>query len=55
MGTVHHKGSLDRGHYYANIRINDEWYEMDDEIVTSIGTRTTNYSKTVYLLFFQKV
>lgn len=26
IGVVHHLGSLNRGHYYAEVRIKDEWY-----------------------------
>ena len=26
IGIVHHEGSLNRGHYYADIRIGQEWF-----------------------------
>lgn len=29
-GVIHHVGSLNRGHYYADVKIDGEWYEFDD-------------------------
>jgi ubiquitin C-terminal hydrolase len=26
LGVIHHIGTLDRGHYYADARINNEWF-----------------------------
>ena len=33
IGTVHHNGTLQYGHYYANIKIVNEWYEFNDSLV----------------------
>ena len=34
MGIVNHIGSLNRGHYFANLRFEDKnWYEINDEEV----------------------
>jgi ubiquitin C-terminal hydrolase len=34
VAIIHHLGSLNRGHYYANVKINGQWYEMDDDRVS---------------------
>lgn len=36
LGTVNHFGSLNRGHYFAELRHKDNnWYEVNDEDVRS--------------------
>lgn len=56
MGVIHHLGSLNRGHYYAQVRIKDEWYEMDDERVSTARiSRYSNTSKSAYMLVYQRI
>ena len=33
IGLVNHIGSMNSGHYYANVIVDGEWYEMNDEKV----------------------
>jgi ubiquitin carboxyl-terminal hydrolase 31 len=56
MGIVHHVGTLNRGHYYANIRLGPNWYEMNDEKVYKEDIKEKkNVSKTAYILLYQKM
>ena len=53
-GLVYHKGTLDFGHYYAHININDKWIEFNDQKITVLEELSTK-SKYVYLLFYQQI
>jgi ubiquitin carboxyl-terminal hydrolase 22/27/51 len=53
-GLVYHKGTLDFGHYYAHININDKWIEFNDQKITVLDELSTK-SKYVYLLFYQQI
>jgi ubiquitin C-terminal hydrolase len=49
---VNHQGNLFNGHYNANVLINDEWYQFDDENVNLI--KEFNYSNpNAYILFYK--
>ena len=53
-GIGNHSGSINFGHYYAYIKINDgKWYEFNDSIVSeySIFKRS---SSEAYVLFYKK-
>jgi ubiquitin C-terminal hydrolase len=55
IGVIHHHGTLNRGHYYAEVRIQDEWYELDDErVATSRVGRYGNTSKSAYILIYER-
>jgi ubiquitin C-terminal hydrolase len=55
MGVVHHYGTLNRGHYFANVKVDDIWYECDDEKVSVDKIDSTgNQSKYVYILFYER-
>lgn len=34
IGIIHHIGSLNRGHYYSNIKVGGEWFLMNDDKVS---------------------
>lgn len=57
LGTVNHFGTLNRGHFYAEVRYNDgNWYEINDEVVRSTRVeKSGNKSKYVYILFYQRL
>ncbi len=53
MGVIHHYGTLNRGHYYANVKKEGDWYECDDEKVTTEKVEHSgNQSKYVYILIY---
>lgn len=52
-GISNHTGSFNFGHYYAYIKIKDEWFEFNDNHVYH---HTMNYnSTTAYILFYQRI
>ena len=52
---MHHVGTLNRGHYYANIKVGHDWYEMNDDKVSKEHIKDYgNVSATVYLLVYEK-
>ena len=53
IGTIHHNGNLQYGHYYSNIKIENEWYEFNDSLVTKINS-FVGRSSNVCVLFYQK-
>ena len=52
-GVVQHSGSIDRGHYVANVLVasQDQWYKFDDNDVSSMS-RSSIVSENAYLLFY---
>ena len=48
-----HSGSINFGHYYAYIKINEDWYEFNDSCV-SPHTTNNRESSTAYVLFYKK-
>jgi len=54
-GIGHHSGTINFGHYYANIKIDDKiWYEFNDSKVKEIGDKIDTKSNSVYVLFYKK-
>ena len=53
-GIGNHSGSIDFGHYYAYIKINNSWYEFNDSSVSSYSKGASNSSRTAYTLFYKK-
>ena len=52
FGVSNHAGTMDFGHYYANVKVNDKWYQFNDEMVTEckMGFEATS----AYCLFYEK-
>jgi ubiquitin C-terminal hydrolase len=48
-GIVNHIGDLYKGHYTSNVKINNKWYFMDDDIVIERNNASTSQS---YILFY---
>ena len=53
-GIGNHSGSIDFGHYYAYIKINNSWYEFNDSSVSPYSKGASNSSRTAYTLFYKK-
>ena len=54
FGVGNHYGTINFGHYYAYIKLNDKsWYEFNDSNVEEIRSINTN-SDTAYVLFYKK-
>lgn len=54
FSTIEHIGSLNYGHYYTRLFIDDEIYIIDDEIIKKIKKNTVN-DKNTYVLFYQQI
>ena len=52
-GIINHIGDINHGNYYANIKINNFWYEFNDSIVKS--SENINFeSDEVCILFYNR-
>ena len=53
-GIGNHSGTINFGHYFAYIKLNDkDWYEFNDSMVSKIG-RINTRSYQAYILFYKK-
>lgn len=53
-GVGNHSGTINFGHYYAYIKLNNQlWYEFNDSTVSNLGSINTT-SNSVYSLFYAK-
>ena len=53
-GIGNHSGTINFGHYYAYIKLNDKyWYEFNDSYIRRISEINTN-STSAYTLFYKK-
>ena len=54
-GIGNHSGTINFGHYYAYIKLNDRcWYEYNDSYVRKMGEEINTRSTTAYTLFYKK-
>jgi ubiquitin C-terminal hydrolase len=51
QSTVNHYGSLQSGHYYANIKVNETWYHCNDAHV-SYAPESEVVAQPAYMLFY---
>ena len=58
FGTVNHYGSMQSGHYTANIQMNDMWYHCNDQHVSRAGVGNgvaeVLAADGAYLLFYSR-
>ena len=58
FGTVNHFGTLQSGHYVANVKVDEQWYHCNDAHVSLAGEGTGEAdvlsSDGAYLLFYQQ-
>ena len=55
FAIINHSGSITSGHYYAVIKLNNEWYEFNDSKVVKITLRKEKMiSNLVYCLYYIK-
>ena len=53
ISTISHHGSINSGHYTANVHSRGQWYQCNDAVITPI--HPSNTSSDVYLLAFEKL
>ena len=51
--TCEHCGNQQGGHYTSNIKVNEKWYNIDDNVITEILENKVINGKT-YILFLEK-
>jgi ubiquitin C-terminal hydrolase len=58
FATVNHFGSLDKGHYTANVKKDEHWYAINDEFVADAGEicieKGVLSSDQAYMLFYSR-
>ncbi|EPZ31431.1 cysteine proteinase [Rozella allomycis CSF55] len=52
FAICNHNGTLSNGHYYANVKLNEKWYIVNDKD-SKLG-KPALVSKEAYLLFYEK-
>ncbi|EDR25019.1 hypothetical protein, conserved [Entamoeba dispar SAW760] len=54
FGIVNHQGKIDKGHYYADCKVDTDWYRFDDEKVTKLEEVPTG-SDDAYVLYYRLI
>lgn len=58
FATVNHKGTLNQGHYVANVKCDNHWFSCNDAFVTNAGVgngeKEVLSSEGAYMLFYKK-
>ena len=52
--TIHHNGTLEFGHYYSKIFLNEQWINFNDANVTEIENLDYN-SSNISVLIYKKI
>jgi ubiquitin C-terminal hydrolase len=61
VGIIYHIGtSINSGHYVANIKYDNKWYEFNDSIVTPLDSYDKNYlkgngNKLPYIVLYERI
>lgn len=55
FAVIHHSGTREHGHYWADVRVNNQFYKFNDGIVSRTDLKSFNSSETAYVLFYEKV
>jgi ubiquitin carboxyl-terminal hydrolase 22/27/51 len=54
FGTVNHVGNLQSGHYITNLKVQDQWFSINDQHV-GIGKEADVLSNSgAYILFYTR-
>ena len=54
FGIINHVGSINYGHYYSIIKLDNNWYEFNDSNIKKLEKIEYNSSKS-YIFFYKKV
>jgi ubiquitin C-terminal hydrolase len=52
FGVVNHVGSMQSGHYVANIKVEDTWYHCNDQHVSYASEESVLKADGAYILFY---
>lgn len=53
FGTVNHRGGLQSGHYITNLKVEDRWFRINDQHVSTSNEAEVLKSEA-YLLFYSR-
>ena len=54
FGIINHDGDIDRGHYYAYVHKNEQWFSLNDGFIQTIPESSLFHSGN-YCLFYRKI
>jgi ubiquitin C-terminal hydrolase len=54
FGTVNHKGSMQSGHYVANVNVHSQWYSCNDQMVCHATQESVLKADGAYVLFYMR-
>lgn len=52
VGTVNHYGSLTSGHYTSSVKVQNQWYRINDQHVSLCEAKQVLENEAAYLLFY---
>ena len=52
--TIRHEGDLNSGHYYANIRFNNNWFCFNDSQIEELDS-INKRDDSICLLFYERL
>jgi len=52
FGTVNHIGSMQSGHYVANVKADDKWYHCNDQHISHAKEESVLKAEGAYVLFY---
>lgn len=52
VGTVNHYGSLTSGHYTSSVKIQNQWYSINDQHVSRCDAKQVLENEASYLLYY---
>lgn len=55
FGIVRHYGTLDTGHYIANVKKLGQWYKFDDDKIGKLNSTNTEIDGSAYILFYERI
>ena len=53
QAVLSHEGSIERGHYWAHVKVEDDWWKCNDTVVSASSQRAIG-EKEVYILAYAK-
>lgn len=54
FGTTNHTGTLNQGHYIANVKVDSRWYQCNDSFISYLGEsiEESDVMNSAYMLFY---
>ena len=54
FGITNHTGTLNQGHYIANVKVDNRWYQCNDSFISCLGEsiEESDVMNSAYMLFY---